>query len=185
MLANASKRRDTPVSVDIDPQEALARYIRDRLQQEENAYELKYGRGYQAKVARETKISTAHIANIITRGDQKVGIPTANKLATFWGTTLAKLMATAVEWARSTPPQPMLASPTRRRPNLEAAIDMMQRQGPLSDDVMAEARRMGTRDFSVGAWMILLGEMNLAEGGAGAPPEAQGRPGERRGRSSS
>lgn len=158
----------------IDPQQALVDYVRARLQREEAEHELKHGRGYQAKVARESKVSSAHIANIITKDGQGVGMDTAKKLATFWGTTIDKLMAMAIEWAKSEPPR---TPKVPLRPNLETAIEVMRRKGPVSDDVVEEARRTGTRDFSVGAWMILLGEMTqpitsrtAAPSGIASPP---------------
>lgn len=121
-----------------------------------------HGRGYQAKVARESKVSSAHIANIITKEEQTVGMRTANKLAGFWGMTLDRLMATAVEWARSAPAPP--TNPlARRRPNLELAIETLRRDGVLAEKHIEEARRTGNRDFSIGAWMVLLGEMIQAE----------------------
>lgn len=46
-------------------------------------------------------------------------------------------------------------------PNLQAAVKFMQEQGrPVSDDVLDLVRGLGTtdRDYSVAAWLLILGE---------------------------
>lgn len=141
----------------IEPKSALAAYVRWRLKKEE----AEHGRGYQADLARRSRIWTAHIANLLNRDGQGVGMDVGTKLARVWGMTFAQLADAATEWARSQPP-PETSSAF---PNLEAALAFMASRGPLGDDAVQRARRIAAvaGDLSAPTWIALLHDVLAAE----------------------
>lgn len=147
----------------IEPRSALGAYVRWRLKKEEEDH----GRGYQAEVARRTTLSTAHVANILNRPHQGVGIDAATALARFWGMSFSELTDTATEWARTAPE----ATPTAPLPNLDDAIAFLRSRGEVSDKAIEAARRVGAQgfDFSPGVWIAILHDLMHPKSGAGAP----------------
>lgn len=135
----------------IDPRIAMTAYVRARLLREAE----EHGRGYQAVVARTTKVSTSHIANILTR-DLGVGVEVADKLARYWGMTLAELTAAADTWAR----QHATTTAPVRPPNLTEALAFLRSRGTVPDDVEETAAKIAQHgDLSVGAWIAVLHDL--------------------------
>lgn len=146
------------------PRSALAAYVRWRLKKEEE----EHGRGYQAEVARKSGISTAHIANILNRPHQGVGMDAATALARYWGMSFAKLTDAATEWAKTA-----LVSPTGPAlPNLEDAVGLLRERGKVSDEAVETARRIGAQsfDFSLGVWIAILHDLTQVSPGEASPP---------------
>jgi hypothetical protein len=117
------------------------------------------GRGYQADVARQTGLSTAHIANVMNRPHQGVGIEAASALAKFWGMNLGQLSDVASDWAASMPAP--ASSRAKMPPNLRAALEFMRTRGAMPDDVIDRAARIADAggDFSVQTWIVLLHDL--------------------------
>lgn len=139
--------------------DAVLRYIRHRLRTEEK----EYGRGFQAEVARKTKLSTAGVANILTKDDRGMDPETVDRIAVLWGMSTIELWTTATEWAKTAPaPPPRPTHPAR--PNLDRAIAFLRLEAEIHDDVIAEVRRLSaaSRDFSAAAWTIILQEIAKA-----------------------
>jgi transcriptional regulator with XRE-family HTH domain len=141
----------------VDPRDArtvLANYVRTRLKKEEQ----ERGRGYQADVARRTGLSTAHVANIMNRPHQGLGIEAMTALAGYWGITLGQLEEAAKEWAKN---EPAPSSRALTQPNLVAALDFVRTREPVPDDVVETAVRVGVAggDFSPQVWIALLHDL--------------------------
>ena len=147
-----------------DDRAALNRYVRERLQREAR----EHGRGYQADMSRRTGLSQAHIANIMNRDYQGVGLEATGAFGRAWGMTSSEL----IETARSG------AAPTKREdpPNLEAALAFLRSRGHLDDLVIDAARRIAaaSRDFSVATWIVILSD--LATELPTAAPQSARRP---------
>lgn len=143
----------------VDTRTALARYVRTRLLREEHEYAAKHGRGYRRLVSEKSGISQPHISNLLNREHMGVGMDVAEGLAKFWKMAggYSELIRVALDWTKAQPAE----EPAPRLQNLETAIVVLRDKGPVPDEAVAEMRRLGAasaRDWSVGAWMILLGE---------------------------
>lgn len=148
----------------MDTRTAIAGYVRERLRTEERAH----GRGYQAHVARRSKLSTAHVANVMSQDHRGIGIDAAAKLAVFWNLSLEQLTAAALEWAAHRPP----SSGTRPTPNLEAALAFMRGRGEMSEEVEAKARRIAEGvhvDLKDSTWISVLRDLYETSHPAPAP----------------
>jgi len=88
-----------------DRRRAIVDYVRTRLQEE-----CAGRRGKQAEVARETKFSSAHVANVVTR-NRSIGDDFAHAMAAYWGMSFAELEIAALERARKAPRSPSSRPP--------------------------------------------------------------------------
>lgn len=132
-----------------DIRNAVVCYVADRIAREcKNPAQ----RGLQAKIARATGKSRAHVSSIVS-GTSGVSIEFAERMAPFWGMTVEELEKIAVaEWeeGEDTPTSKVRGGPTRRicdRPEWGAALDaarsfyheipdeFFDRVGAIFDDV--------------------------------------------------
>jgi plasmid maintenance system antidote protein VapI len=136
-----------------DQKGALAAYVRTRLRREE----AESPRGYQTRIATEAGLSTAHVANLINRPDQGIGMEAAAKLAAVWGMTPGELLDAATAAA-----QKEAAIAASATPNLDAAVEFLRHRGEVTSDAVDKARAMAaasSRDFSLGTWVTILVEL--------------------------
>lgn len=150
-----------------DARSLLAAYVRARMKKEEK----ERGRGYQAELARRTGLSSAHVANVMNRPHQGLGIEALTDIAGFWGLTLGQLEEAAKEWVKENP-MPSARAPTQA--NLLAALDFMRGRGPVPDDVVDLAARVAEvgGDFSVQVWIALVHDLLETRAGRAAPTAA-------------
>lgn len=148
----------------IEPRVAVTAYARARLHREAKAH----GRGYQAHVARTAKISTAHVANILNQDDYGIGWDVADKLARFWGMTIAELTTEAEQWAVANVERAQLP------PNLGDAVAFVRsRGGEVPEEIEEKAAKVARQlgDLSVGVWISILHDL-MARASANAKNSA-------------
>lgn len=129
-----------------DVRRLLAEYVRERLREECTE------RGGQAKVAKSTSFTTAHVANVI-HGIRGVGDDFLHAIAAHWGMTVPELEVAAAKWVETSP----VAIRGREYPNLAEAIEI-SRRGGISEAAIQSllADPLPPQDLSTLEWIQLL-----------------------------
>lgn len=109
-------------------QEAVARYVQERLRAETKE------RGSAAKIARATKTSTAHVSN--AKNWASVGPDFAEAMAKYWGMTYAELILVATGQVEAPAPVPdSVVERNMRYPNLMEAVRFWRVSGGAEEAV--------------------------------------------------
>jgi hypothetical protein len=126
-------------------------YVSDRLTREYD----QEGRGYVARVARETGFTAAQVS-AAKDGKRGVGEDFADAIEAFWRMKRGELARTAEAWSKTG--EKPTTEDEERYPNRSEARKLAERAGISPQaiaDVMSDAAHSGT-DFPVPAWMRLF-----------------------------
>ncbi len=127
----------------------LAIYVRDRLRRETGKT-----RGLQAEIAKATKFSTAHVANV-KNGKAKPGDDFARAIAAYWELTLAELEAEAMR----TVPASAVRDPYPNRSLIMQSPEYVAASDAVCDAFLSLRGNEGGKDKTIVQWAIDLNRL--------------------------